>query len=308
MNTDNKNSSVRCVRAPRDSQHPYFMTARAVAQDTDLSLDERGLLWYILSLPDDWVAHPLQLGKANGVKSKEKIYKLFKSLMKAGYCERKNIRKEGRHDATVYMFYEDKQQRLIDLYKDTPKSDPSFLKNRNQKIQVPEKQDPVKQDITDNTLPTEKKKKKSAALPIIEFNYETLQFENIQESDILSWLDLYPGVDVKRELGLMRQWLMAPENPERQGGRSFISNWLSKAFKEVKRVPKKPKVEQPPANPSGNDIPYNSSIAYSILRRDGIESYVDYLKAVNEKKYYNNYLKGQYEQNYIDYVTEKGIE
>lgn len=162
--------------------------------------------------------------------------------------------------------------------------------------------------IPDTLQIKKKKKKRDASLLPVEFDYEQNQFVNIQESDKTDWATLYPGVNINLELGKMRQWLIDPDNPERDGNRTFITNWLSKAAKEVSKTPKKPKVEQPPANPSGNDIPYNSSIAYSILRRDGIESYVDYLKAVNEKKYYNNYLKGQYEQNYIDYVTEKGIE
>jgi hypothetical protein len=250
----------------------------------------------------------MQLGKVNGIKSKSKVYGLFKSLMQSGYCERKDIRKDGRHETTIYMFYEDKQQRLIELYKDKPEEE-QVPKKQEAEIQVPEKQDPVKQDTTDNiSIQERKKKKKRASLPSIEFDYEFNQFANIQDSDKSDWASLYPGVNIDLELGKMRQWLMDPKNPERDGNRTFITNWLSRAAKEVAKTPRKPKVEEAPSNPSGNDIPYNSSIAYSILHRDGEAAYVDYLKAVNEQKYFNNYLDGKYEQNYIDYVSEKGIE
>lgn len=308
MDTQN---SIRCVRAPRDSQHPYFMTARAVAQDTALSLDERGLLWYILSLPDDWIAHPMQLGKANGVKSKDKIYNLFKSLMKAGYCERKNLRKDGKHEATIYFFFEEKQQRLIDLYNKPDCEESRFLKNRKLEKQDPEFQDPEKQDTTDNTSSTEKKKKRNASLPSIEFDYEVNQFANIQDSDKADWAMLYAGVNIDLELGKMRQWLMDPKNPERDGNRTFVTNWLSKAQKEVSKTPRKPAApaaEETPKNASGNSIPYNSSIAYSILHRDGVDKYVEYLSKVNEQKYYNNFLNGKFERDYLSYLQEKGIE
>jgi DNA-binding MarR family transcriptional regulator len=315
MSESEKTSAVRCIRAPRDSQHPYFMTARAVAQDMTLTLDERGLLWYILSLPDDWVAHPMQLGKVNGIKSKEKIYRLFKSLMKAGYCERKNLRKDGRHEATIYVFYEEKQQRLIDLYKNGNDKEDSFLKNRNQEEQIPEeqvpkKQDPVKQDITDKTYTTTKKKNTQPALPTLSFDYEKQEFVGITEQDLATWKDLYPGIDIQRELGKMRQWLIDPENPERSGNRTFITNWLNKAAPKKLSKSQATQQLQEPKRTVPQDfrsiIPYNSSIAYSILREEGVEEYIDYLKSVVEKKYYENFEKGIFEEEYRDYLKQKG--
>jgi hypothetical protein len=207
------------------------------------------------------------------------------------------------------MFYEEKQQRLIDLYKDLDKEDSSFPENRNQQVPLPDSPTPVKQDITDNTSSTEKKKKsRRSSLRLIEFDYESNQFTGILKEDLDDWEKIYEGVDIAKEISKMRNWLMDPKNPERDGSRTFINNWLARAAKEVAKTPRKPKVEEAPSNPSGNDIPYNSSIAYSILHRDGEAAYVDYLKAVNEQKYFNNYLDGKYEQNYIDYVSEKGIE
>lgn len=284
-------NSIRCVRAPRDSQHPYFMTARAVAQDTNLSLDERGLLWYILSLPDDWIAHPMQLGKANGVKSKDKVYNLFKSLMKAGYCERKNLRKDGKHEATIYLFFEEKQQRLIDLYNKPDSEESRFLKNRKLEKQDPEFQDPVKQDTTDNTSLEKKKKKRSASLPSIEFNYESNEFDNIQEDDFHEWTKLYPGVDIQCQLRKMRQWLIDPKNPERDGNRTFINNWLTRAQKEVAKTPKKPSGATA-SNPEADVIPYNADIAQT-YKDESEEAYVAYLQRITDKKHYQEYLKAK---------------
>ena len=60
-----------------------------------------------------------------------------------------------------------------------------------------------------------------------------------------------------------------------------------------------PAAEETPKNSSGNSIPYNSSIAYSILHRDGVDKYVEYLSKVNEQKYYNNFLNGKFERDYF---------
>jgi hypothetical protein len=163
------------------------------------------------------------------------------------------------------------------------------------------------QTYTDNI--EKKKKKKEAALPTLSFDYEKQEFVGITEKDLATWKDLYPGIDIQRELGKMRQWLIDPENPERVGNRTFITNWLNKATPR-KSTSKSQAVKQPqePKSPQSMKaiIPYNSSIAYSILNDDGVEEYIDYLKAVVEKKYYENFEKGIYEEEYRDYLKQQG--
>ena len=203
---DYQNAQITCVRAPRDKEHPYLMIQRSIAQDLSLPLEIRGLLIYILSLPSDWVTHPVALGKLNGIKNKETIYKYFKILMKSGHCERINNRENGRHKSTTYMFYEEKQQRLIDLYNSDNSESSEKPKNRilefqESEKQVPEKQESEKPYTTDKILNTDKKerkkeRKKPAAL-LISFDYETSQFFNISDSDKLDWQEVFPGVDIQ---------------------------------------------------------------------------------------------------------------
>lgn len=158
---------------------------------------------------------------------------------------------------------------------------------------------------TDNK---KKKKKKNASLPSIEFDYETNEFVNIQQSDLDEWSKLYEGVKVDLELRKMRQWLMDPKNPERDGNRTFVTNWLSKAAKDSSKAPKKPKVEssqEPSRNSQGNMIPYNDTIASNILKRRGLEEYVSYLKEVEDQSHYKNYLNGKFPKFYIDFLESK---
>ncbi len=180
----------------------------------------------------------------------------------------------------------------------------------NGQMDSPKKANPFTEKGTPIPDPLKKKKKKrDASLPSIEFNYETFQFDNILDEDLLDWAKICPGVDIKLELEKMRQWLKDPSNPERDGNRTFITNWLSRAQKAGSKAPKK----STPANPepgllpnaNGSIIPYNSSIAYSILHDDGVDAYVNYLKSISEQKYYNNYLNGKYEKNFRDYLEEQ---
>ncbi len=55
----------------------FTQIPNATHQDTSLSLQCRGLLGYLISLPDDWVIRPEQLAKANGI-AKNTAYKLIK--------------------------------------------------------------------------------------------------------------------------------------------------------------------------------------------------------------------------------------
>jgi len=76
----------------------FTTTYNASAQDNNLSFATRGLLWYLLSLPKDWVIHRKQLYKAyqgnvrgNG---KDGINKMMKELIDAGYIIYTKLRNE----------------------------------------------------------------------------------------------------------------------------------------------------------------------------------------------------------------------
>lgn len=298
---------ITCIRAPIDNDDPYLRVARATAQDVQMSIDARGLLLYILSLPSDWVAHPKHLAKVNFI-GRDKVYKIFNTLMEFGYCEKIEVRdSKGRHESVTYMFYEKKQQRLIDLYKEKCISLKREIADKacNPFPENPDTDNPdtENKDTTYNISLEKKKKKKRNLSPGIEFDHESQQFINISEADKSEWATLYPGVDIERELVRMRQWLIDPKNPERDGHRTFITRWLDKAFEDSKKKPRKSTSTTQDA-PEG--LQYNGSIAYSILHEEGIDEYVNYLKDVSDKKYYKNYQKGNYENYYIEYTKQKG--
>ena len=74
------------IRSPRNAEHPYFSSARAAAQDENISYEAGGLLWYLLSKPDDWEVRIPDLQK-NGA-GRDKVYSMLKELKENGYITR----------------------------------------------------------------------------------------------------------------------------------------------------------------------------------------------------------------------------
>lgn len=150
-----------------------------------------------------------------------------------------------------------------------------------------------------------KKKREPSALPSIEFDYEINEFSGITPKDLEDWKAIYPNVDLNRELLKMRQWLIDPNNPERDGNRTFITNWLNKALKDSNKTPKKTNTKPPEEE---NERPvYNSSIAYSFLHDRGVQQYENYLKAVSNKKYYEDYKNGIYTKDFEQYLKDNNL-
>lgn len=77
---------------------PWFTVARDAAQDNNLTLEARGLLWLLLSLPPDWEVHAEPLARLYGHCGEQRIRTLIRELDTAGYVKR--IR-QRRTDGTV---------------------------------------------------------------------------------------------------------------------------------------------------------------------------------------------------------------
>ena len=87
------------IRAPRSSEHPYFVCRRACAQDDRLTWEARGVLWYVLSKPDDWEIQETDLSQHCG---RDKVRKILKELEKYGYLTREHTRTKTKIGDTRY--------------------------------------------------------------------------------------------------------------------------------------------------------------------------------------------------------------
>jgi len=65
----------------------------------------------------------------------------------------------------------------------------------------------------------------------INFNYKTGKFTGLTDDTLKELSQKYFGVNVCNEIDKMSNWLIDNPNKKRQGKRTFINNWLSKAPK-----------------------------------------------------------------------------
>jgi len=101
------------IRAPRNSDNPYFMMHRLTAQDDALSFEARGILAYLLSKPGDWQVNVTDLMQQGGC-GRERINRILGELEEAGYLEREQARDEkARFSSTTFTLYERPQNQSM---------------------------------------------------------------------------------------------------------------------------------------------------------------------------------------------------
>ncbi len=84
---------ITVIRAPRDSTHAYFAISRALAQDSRLSFEARGVLAYLLSKPGDWEVRIPDLQR-EGTTGRDRVYRILRELRDAGYLQRDQQRQD----------------------------------------------------------------------------------------------------------------------------------------------------------------------------------------------------------------------
>lgn len=101
----------------------YAITPNALIQNSAITLEARGLLVYLLSLPSDWKLNIKDLSKKNNV-GENKIRKLIKELMKYRYIIRTQSRiKDGTFKSFDYFIYDTPQTLEIRPVDDLPHVD-----------------------------------------------------------------------------------------------------------------------------------------------------------------------------------------
>lgn len=93
-------------RIAKDKQNPYLMMNKHALQDDNLSWKAKGILAYLLSLPDDWQIYEKEL-QTHSKDGKDSLKTGIQELIEAGYIERKRIRNEkGQLKQYEYRVYE----------------------------------------------------------------------------------------------------------------------------------------------------------------------------------------------------------
>jgi len=95
------------LRISKDKENPYVMINKGVMKDEQLSWKARGLMGYLLSLPDDWIIHLSELEKHSSKDGRESLASGIKELIDLGYIVREQARKEdGNFGTWNYTVFE----------------------------------------------------------------------------------------------------------------------------------------------------------------------------------------------------------
>lgn len=99
----------KILRISKDRENPYVMINKNVMQDDRLSWKARGLMGYLLSLPDDWTIYLEELQKHSQKDGRDSLASGIKELIEHGYIVREVAREKGRFSAWTYNVFESPQ-------------------------------------------------------------------------------------------------------------------------------------------------------------------------------------------------------
>lgn len=108
-------------RVVKDKDNPYLMMNKYGLQDKNLSWKAKGILAYLLSLPDDWQIYETEITEhsSDGIKATRSG---IKELIDAGYIQRERLRNdEGKFSGYEYRVYE--------VPTESPKTENGFSEN-----------------------------------------------------------------------------------------------------------------------------------------------------------------------------------
>jgi len=93
-------------RVSKDKNNPYVILNKEFLNDVNLTLKAKGLLTYLLSLPDDWQIYENEIVQHHK-DGRDSLKSAIKELMDNNYIERSRIRDTGGHlKCYEYRVYE----------------------------------------------------------------------------------------------------------------------------------------------------------------------------------------------------------
>ena len=136
----NSGSRTRCLyRAHGD--RGYTKLRNVFLQDRRLSFEARGLICFLLSLPDDWEV-TVQSIIASGPSGRDKVYRMLKEAEQFGYILPEQGRKQaGKFDRQLYLVSDDPtaliERAALEIHEMEATKEP-----------LPEKPEPAEQPVT----------------------------------------------------------------------------------------------------------------------------------------------------------------
>jgi hypothetical protein len=128
---------IRIIKSAKKKKSHYTQVLNEIAQSNKLTLEERGLLLYFLSLPEDWKINKVRLHKTLNV-GRDKLNSIWKGLVEKGYIQTKYRNENGKFTYEHYVYE-------IPPFTENPSSviDLPFTENPSSVIDLPITEKPL---------------------------------------------------------------------------------------------------------------------------------------------------------------------
>lgn len=83
---------------------PFVQIPNSLAQNKNLSIEAKGLLLFMLSLPSDWVIHKSWIQKEHVKLGRDRLDRVWKEIQEAGYVEKtQNVTQKGTFNGVTWI-------------------------------------------------------------------------------------------------------------------------------------------------------------------------------------------------------------
>lgn len=135
----------------------YTVLDNTFIKDERLSWKAKGLMTYLLSLPDDWTIHLSEIEK-HATDGKSALRSAINELKELGYLKAEQKRENNRFAEMVYIIIENPDSLLTD-FQQTENLQTEKLNSENQTLQNTNDDKVLNEQSTNNNIPKTKKHK-----------------------------------------------------------------------------------------------------------------------------------------------------
>lgn len=151
----------------------YTVLDNTFIKDTRLSWKAKGLMTYLLSLPDDWTIHLSEIEK-HASDGKSALRSAINELKEFGYLKAEQKRENNRFAEMVYIIIENPDSPLTD-FQQTENLQTENLNSENQTLQNTNNDKVLNKQSTDNNITKPKKSKLGTYLNVLLTDAELLK-------------------------------------------------------------------------------------------------------------------------------------
>ena len=221
------------IRKMKNKENPYTMVSNSVIRDQRLSWKSRGLLVYLLSLPDDWTIHIQELAK-HGPDGRDSVSSGLKELKALGYVQVVEIRDErGRIERWEYRVYEEPiEVENPDPTPPTPETENPFVVDLQGKMpqtdfQLVENPHLLSTDITKDVSKSSTKQQQEPtknAVVVLQDELSLTLGITFPKHELERWVDSHGETYIREKIQIIKE--QASVSPLRALRAAIKDNWV----------------------------------------------------------------------------------